>query len=134
MRGKWCEPTAAREQLNSGFRKLTSINNRLSMSGHNEGVRKSAEAMMHSAVQAIPQKMQVLVGSSASLWREGCWAMSWQAIDTAPFGHELHLSTIENGEVHPLAFPCWRTQDGWLNCLTNELISIHPTHWRNWRA
>lgn len=89
---------------------------------------------MHGAVQAIPQKMQVLVGSSAPPLRDGCWAMSWQAIDTAPYGSELRLSVIEKGEVHALAFPCWRTGDGWLNCLTNKLVAIQPTHWRNWET
>jgi len=60
--------------------------------------------------------------------------MSWQAIDSAPYGSELRLSVIEKGEVHALAFPCWRTGDGWLNCLTNQLVVIQPTHWRNWET
>jgi hypothetical protein len=89
---------------------------------------------MGGAVQAIPQKMQVLVGSSDSLWREGCWAMSWQAADTAPYGRELRLSTIANGEILSLAFPCLRTKDGWLNSLTKKPVSVRPTHWRRWEA
>jgi hypothetical protein len=60
--------------------------------------------------------------------------MGWQAIDTAPCGSELRLSVIEKGEVHALAFPCWRTGDGWLNCLTHKLVAIQPTHWRNWES
>ena len=89
---------------------------------------------MHSAVQAIPQRMQVLVGSSTPHWSEGCWAMGWQPIETAPYGRELHLSVIEHSEVHALAFPCWRLDNGWLNCLTNRRTSVDPTHWRNWEA
>ena len=60
--------------------------------------------------------------------------MEWQPIDTAPFGEDLQLSVIENGEVHALVFPCRRTAGGWLRGLTRQLISIRPTHWRHWQA
>ena len=61
-------------------------------------------------------------------------AVDWQSIDTAPFGQDLQLSVIENGEVHALIFPCRRTEGGWLRGLTKQIVSIRPTHWRQWQA
>jgi hypothetical protein len=58
--------------------------------------------------------------------------MDWQPIDTAPFGPSLQLSVIEDGEVHALVFPCRRTNSGWLHGLTDNIVPIHPTHWRHW--
>lgn len=58
--------------------------------------------------------------------------MDWQPISTAPFGRDLQLSVIERGEVHSLAFPCSRTENGWLHGNTNKLVPINPTHWRYW--
>jgi hypothetical protein len=58
--------------------------------------------------------------------------MDWQPIDTAPFGQGLQLSVIEGGEVHSLACPCRRTNNGWLHGLTDNIVSVHPTHWRYW--
>jgi hypothetical protein len=89
---------------------------------------------MHNEVQAIPQQMQILSGSSAPVLPDGCWAMGWQPIETAPFGRELHLSVIEDTEVHALVFPCWRTGEGWFNCQTNKAVPLHPTHWRAWET
>jgi len=60
--------------------------------------------------------------------------VDWQPIDTAPFGQDLQLSVIENGEVHALVFPCRRSEGGWLRGLTRQLISIRPTHWRHWQV
>jgi hypothetical protein len=60
--------------------------------------------------------------------------VDWQSIDTAPFGQDLQLSVIENGEVHALIFPCRRAEGGWLRGLTKQLVSIRPTHWRLWQA
>jgi hypothetical protein len=89
-----------------------------------------AEAIMHNEMQAVPQQMQRLIGSSN--WNTDDVAIDWQPIDTAPFGEDLHLSVIENGEVHSLVFPCRRTKNGWLHSLTSNDVPVHPTHWRHW--
>jgi hypothetical protein len=57
----------------------------------------------------------------------------WQPIATAPFGEDLELSVIENGEVHSLAFPCRRSEDGWSERQTNRIVGVYPSHWRYWR-
>lgn len=66
--------------------------------------------------------------------REEHPAVDWHSIDTAPFGQDLQLSVIENGEVHALVFPCRRTEGGWLRGHTKQLVSIRPTHWRLWQS
>jgi hypothetical protein len=58
--------------------------------------------------------------------------MDWEIIDTAPFGHDLEICVIEDGEVYALVFPCRRADGGWSNALTRELVIVHPTHWRYW--
>jgi hypothetical protein len=67
-------------------------------------------------------------------WREEHSAVDWQSIDTAPFGQDLQLSVIEDGEVHALVFPCRRTDGGWLRDLTKQMVSVRPTHWRAWQS
>lgn len=57
----------------------------------------------------------------------------WQPIATAPFGEDLELSVIENGEVHSLVFPCRRSGQGWSDSHTRREVPVHPTHWRSWR-
>lgn len=54
----------------------------------------------------------------------------WQPIQSAPFDRDLQLSVIE-GEVHPLVFPCRRTQAGWRN-RSGRTVDINPSHWRDW--
>jgi hypothetical protein len=56
----------------------------------------------------------------------------WRPISTAPFSHDLQLSVIEKGEVHALAFPCWRTVDGWVHAKTAKRVLVEHTHWRVW--
>jgi hypothetical protein len=56
----------------------------------------------------------------------------WHPISTAPFGRDLQVSVIEQGEVHALVFPCRRTQDGWMDVTTRKPVFIDPTHWREW--
>jgi len=59
--------------------------------------------------------------------------MGWKPIDTAPFGTDLELCVIEQGEVYALVFPCRRVGDNsWSNTDTHEPVSVRPTHWRNW--
>lgn len=55
---------------------------------------------------------------------------TWQPIQSAPFGRYLQLSVIE-GQVHALAFPCRRTERGWVN-RAGKTIKIRPSHWRDW--
>lgn len=57
----------------------------------------------------------------------------WQQISTAPHDIELQLSVIEDGEVHPLVFPCRRTGGQWVDAKTNRLVLVQPTHWREWQ-
>lgn len=59
--------------------------------------------------------------------------IDWQPIATAPFGQDLELSVIENGEVHALVFPCRRSEEGWSDSQTNRIIPVRPSHWRNWK-
>jgi len=33
-----------------------------------------------------------------------------------------------------LVFPCQRAMTGWVNAATGDIIEVHPTHWRTWRA
>jgi len=87
---------------------------------------------MHHGTRVIPQQMQHLIGSSICRQKERHLAMDWQPFDTAPFNQDLQLSVIEDGQVHSLAFPCRRTENGWLGGLTKKIIPIHPTHWRYW--
>src|SRR5690242_6817525 len=87
--------------------------------GHNNGRSKSAGGGHAQRGASHPTADAGFGRIIRPPMRDGCWAMGWQAIDTAPYGSELRLSIIEKGEVHALAFPCWRTGDGWLNCLTN---------------
>jgi hypothetical protein len=56
----------------------------------------------------------------------------WLVISTAPFDRDLQLSVIENGEVYSLAFPCRKTQFGWVDALTKRPVLVDPTHWREW--
>ena len=56
----------------------------------------------------------------------------WHPIANAPFDRDLHLSVIENDQVHALVFPCRRTQYGWKHAATGEHLPIDPTHWREW--
>ena len=70
--------------------------------------------------------------SFALILRLGKIAMNWQPIDTAPFGEDLQLSVIEDGEVHPLVFPCRRIDRGWLHGRTDKPVPIRPSHWRPW--
>jgi hypothetical protein len=87
---------------------------------------------MHHGTRVIPQQMQHLIGSSICRRKETHYAMDWQPFDTAPFGEDLQLGVIEDGEVHSLAFPCRRTENGWSSGRTDETVPIHPTHWRHW--
>jgi hypothetical protein len=56
----------------------------------------------------------------------------WLPIATAPLDRDLQLSVIEKGEVYALVFPCRRTQAGWTNSRTGKIVSVSPTHWREW--
>jgi hypothetical protein len=55
----------------------------------------------------------------------------WQDISTAPLDRELELAVIDT-EVRAWAFPCFRTESGWINVSTRMPVDVSPTHWR-WR-
>jgi hypothetical protein len=57
---------------------------------------------------------------------------NWWPIESASFDDDLHLSVIEDGEVHALVFPCQRAQWGWKHSATGEYLPLDPTHWRHW--
>ncbi len=59
--------------------------------------------------------------------------MEWEPICTAPFGVDIELAVLFNGEAHALVFPCRRIIDGWANAETAEKLAVRPTHWRIWR-
>lgn len=56
----------------------------------------------------------------------------WRRIDTAPFGEDLELAVLDDGETHSLTFPCRRSLRGWVGALSYEFVDVHPTHWRPW--
>lgn len=56
----------------------------------------------------------------------------WKPISTAPFDDDLQLSVIVDNEVYALAFPCRRTEHGWVNAKTRKQVFVEPTHWRVW--
>jgi hypothetical protein len=55
---------------------------------------------------------------------------TWQLIHSAPFGRDLQLSVIEK-QVHALAFPCRRTERGWVSS-AGKMVDVRPSHWRDW--
>jgi len=57
---------------------------------------------------------------------------AWNLITTAPVDAELELCVYEDGEYHPLAFPCRRNGVGWSDVRLNRMVPIRPTHWRPW--
>jgi hypothetical protein len=59
--------------------------------------------------------------------------MHWQPITTAPFDRDLELAVLDADGPHALVFPCRRDPFGWLDCETKKPVSIHPTHWREWK-
>jgi hypothetical protein len=56
----------------------------------------------------------------------------WRVISTAPFGRDLELCVIDHDEAHALVFPCRRSGQGWISTVTNQLVDVNPTHWREW--
>ena len=57
----------------------------------------------------------------------------WLRRDTAPFGRDLEVAVIANGEVHAVPLPCRRVLRGWISAETKQPIEIYPTHWRDWQ-
>jgi hypothetical protein len=58
----------------------------------------------------------------------------WERITTAPFNRDLELAVIEGDHVHQLVFACRRTPAGWIKAMTEERVTVSPTHWRPWRG
>ncbi len=61
-------------------------------------------------------------------------AMEWQPIVTAPFDRDVQLAVIEDDKPHILAFPCRSVHGAWVDAKTKRLVSVFPTHWREWQA
>ncbi len=59
--------------------------------------------------------------------------MEWEPIKSAPFGQDLQLAVVENGEAHALVFPCLRVVGGWVDSAGRKRVEVYPTHWRVWR-
>ena len=58
--------------------------------------------------------------------------MMWQPIETAASDRPVELCVIDSGDVHALAFPCRRSDSGWINEMTKAKVDVSPTHWRDW--
>jgi len=64
---------------------------------------------------------QPLNNKTAALWRE---------ISSAPLNRNVEVQIADEGEAYVLAFPCQRTDRGWINVVKNLPLSLEPTHWR----
>jgi hypothetical protein len=53
--------------------------------------------------------------------------MGWQTIANAPFERDIEVAVFDRGEAHPLAFPCRRSLDGWVNAKTRKVIILALT-------
>lgn len=56
----------------------------------------------------------------------------WQEIDAAPFAEDIELAVIDDDGVHAIIFPCQRSDMGWVNAKSGNVVDVHPTHWRFW--
>ena len=54
----------------------------------------------------------------------------WQEISSAPLNRNVEVQIADEGEAYVLAFPCQRTDRGWINVVKNLPLSLEPTHWR----
>ncbi len=57
----------------------------------------------------------------------------WREISTAPLDRNVEVQIADEGEAYVLAFPCRRTDRGWINVVKNLPLSLEPTHWRERR-
>jgi hypothetical protein len=87
---------------------------------------------MHNGSAALQQQMQQLIGSATRIRTSDHPSADWLPVSDAPFGSDLQLSVIEDGEVHAVVFPCRRTLDGWFHGVTGDRVLVNPTHWRCW--
>ncbi|WP_291843484.1 hypothetical protein [Maricaulis sp.] len=58
----------------------------------------------------------------------------WREIGTAPEDRDIELAVIDEGEAHPLVFPCRRGSVGWHDASTGQRVDVDPTHWREWSS
>ena len=54
----------------------------------------------------------------------------WREISSAPLNRNVEVQIADEGEAYVLAFPCRRTDRGWINVVKNLPLSLEPTHWR----
>jgi hypothetical protein len=60
------------------------------------------------------------------------YVVNWQPVANAPFDRDLELAVIDYDGTHALVFPCRRILTGWMKSGTQQLITVRPTHWREW--
>ena len=57
----------------------------------------------------------------------------WQPIHTAPYDEDIELAVIDDEGPHALIFACRRLRTGWGKAGTQQMVAVHPTHWRKWQ-
>ncbi len=55
---------------------------------------------------------------------------SWREISSAPLNRNVEVQISDRAAIYVLAFPCRRTDRGWINVVKNLPLSLEPTHWR----
>jgi hypothetical protein len=73
-------------------------------------------------------------------WRDGgsptpgATMSGWKSIATAPFDQDVQLWVIDRFGARALAFPCRRTDKGWINSQLKVALAatIKPAYWREW--
>jgi hypothetical protein len=55
---------------------------------------------------------------------------SWREISTAPLNRNVEVQVANQRGRFVLAFPCRRTDRGWINVIKDLPLSLERTHWR----
>jgi hypothetical protein len=73
-----------------------------------------------------PAQLEVVPDGDTSLNK-------WLPASIAPPDTLVEVSVIDNrGVQHALMFPCCKSENEWVDPLSNLRIDIQPTHWRKW--
>jgi hypothetical protein len=57
----------------------------------------------------------------------------WFPISSVPVDRDVEVSVSDRRRYHAFGFPVRRTLDGWVCDQARGVVSIDPTHWREWR-
>ncbi len=57
---------------------------------------------------------------------------TWFPVSIAPCDEPLELCVIEGAETCCLVFPCHKVGRRWVDCETQQVVDVEPTHWRPW--